>query len=180
MNTFVIFLRAVNVSGKNLVKMADLKDALLKEGFTNVQTYIQSGNIILQSANDAVGTREKLTTLFVQHFNLDITCFVLSEAELIAARDGNPFDSNLPGNRVFITFLSSRIDPSERTEINKLKFPAEEFLCTEKHIYYYLPHGAANAKLSNNFFEKKLKVKATGRNVNTVNKMLNLLAQTTK
>ena len=180
MDTFVIFLRAVNVSGKNLVKMADLKDALLKEGFTNVQTYIQSGNIILQSANDAEATREKLTTLFVQHFNLDIACFVLSEAELIAARDGNPFDSNLPGNRVFITFLSSKIDPSERTEINKLQFPAEEFLCTEKHIYYYLPHGAANAKLSNNFFEKKLKVKATGRNVNTVNKMLNLLAQTTK
>ncbi|MVZ65145.1 DUF1697 domain-containing protein [Sphingobacterium sp. DK4209] len=180
MNTFVIFLRAVNVSGKNLIKMADLKDMLLKEGFTNVQTYIQSGNIILQSESNTDETRDKLTTLFVQHFNLDITCFALTEAELMAARDGNPFDSNLPGNRVFITFLSSKINDSERTEINKLQFPAEEFLCTEKHIYYYLPNGAANAKLSNSFFEKKLKIKATGRNINTVNKMLNLLAKTTK
>ncbi|MDM1047504.1 DUF1697 domain-containing protein [Sphingobacterium hotanense] len=50
MNTFVIFLRAVNVSGKNLIKMAELKDVLANASFTNVQTYIQSGNIILNSS----------------------------------------------------------------------------------------------------------------------------------
>ncbi|WP_286650595.1 hypothetical protein [Sphingobacterium hotanense] len=57
-----------------------------------------------------------------------------------------------------------------------LKYLPEEFHCDDQVVYFYLPDGAANAKLSNNFFEKKLKINATGRNVNTVKKMLDLLA----
>jgi len=50
---YIIFLRAVNVSGKNLIKMAELKEKLSKAGYQDVQTYIQSGNILLKSDGKA-------------------------------------------------------------------------------------------------------------------------------
>ncbi|MCT1525139.1 DUF1697 domain-containing protein [Sphingobacterium hotanense] len=176
MNTFVIFLRAVNVSGKNLIKMAELKDVLANASFTNVQTYIQSGNIILNSSLSAAATEKEVASLIKKQFNLDVTTFVLTEEQLKNALKNSPFAMELPGNRVFITFLSDPIEKSLRDEINALKYLPEEFHCDDQVVYFYLPDGAANAKLSNNFFEKKLKINATGRNVNTVKKMLDLLA----
>ncbi|MCC5941882.1 MAG: DUF1697 domain-containing protein [Balneolaceae bacterium] len=49
MKTYIALLRGINVGGNNIIKMADLRECLTKEGFSNVQTYIQSGNVILQS-----------------------------------------------------------------------------------------------------------------------------------
>src|SRR5690606_9758088 len=100
--------------------------------------------------------------------------------ELLEVAKGNPFDSSLPGNRVFITFLSLKLDRINSQEINKLQFPPEKFYCKDSVVYFYLPDGAKNAKLSNSFFEKKLKVIATGRNVNTINKMLDILTEIEK
>ncbi|MGN0020025.1 MAG: DUF1697 domain-containing protein [Sphingobacterium hotanense] len=176
MNTFVIFLRAVNVSGKNLIKMAELKEVLANATFTNVQTYIQSGNIILNSPLSAAATEKEVACLIRKHFNYDVTTFVLTEEQLKNVLKDSPFAMDLPGNRVFITFLSNPIDKLLQEEINTLKYLPEEFHCDDQVVYFYVPNGAANAKLSNNFFEKKLKINATGRNVNTVKKMLDLLA----
>lgn len=178
MNRFVVFLRAVNVSGKNLIKMADLKNILGKHGFQNVQTYIQSGNILLNCDLDKEQVRQKLEDLIQTHFQLAVTAFAYDEAELQKAYDSNPFSADLPGNRVFITFLSEEPQQELRDSLEPQAYLPEEFLIQGRHSYFHLPNGAAQAKLSNAFFEKKLQVKATGRNVNTVRQLLNLLQQT--
>ncbi len=178
MNRFVVFLRAVNVSGKNLIKMAELKNILGEHGFQNVQTYIQSGNILLNSDLDKEQVRQKVEDLIQTHFQLAVTAFAYDEAELQKAYDSNPFSADLPGNRVFITFLSEDPKQELRDSLDLQAYLPEEFQVKGRHSYFHLPNGAAQAKLSNAFFEKKLQVKATGRNVNTVRQLLNLLQQT--
>jgi uncharacterized protein (DUF1697 family) len=71
MNSYVLLLRGINVGGKNKVPMAELKSRLEEQGFEDVQTYIQSGNVILRSALPARKLSETIETLLVQRFTLD-------------------------------------------------------------------------------------------------------------
>ncbi len=174
---YIIFLRAVNVSGKNLIKMADLKAKLLKSGFKDVQTYIQSGNIVLKSDLNKVQLTERINKLIMDEFGLDLSIFILSEAELNDALQNCPFPSEFPGNRVFITFLNKKPQNSDTDNFKQIDLGEEKYHLHEQILYFYLPDGMANSKLNNNFIEKKLKVIATGRNTNTVNKMLTLISK---
>lgn len=173
-NKFVVFLRAVNVSGKNIIKMAKLKTSLLAAGLEDVSTYIQSGNIVLQSNLDNVKLQEKVKGLIQKDFSLDVEVFVLSVAELQAALDQNPFPVNAEPNKVFITFLSESPDGQMLQDLQHVDHGVETFEVKGAVLYFYLPDGMAKSKMSNNYFEKKLKVTATGRNLNTVRKMLAL------
>lgn len=175
--SYIIFLRAVNVSGKNIIKMADLKAKLLKSEFKEVQTYIQSGNIVLKSDLNTVQLSEKLNKIFKDEYGLDLSIFILSEAELNIALENCPFPSELPANRVFITFLNKIPENSDSDNFKQIDLGEEKYHLHEQILYFYLPDGMANSKLNNNFIEKKLKVIATGRNINTVNKMLTLISK---
>ena len=72
MHTYIVFLRAVNVSGKNIIKMKDLKNHLDNANFQQVKTYIQSGNIILQSELDKTLVQSNIQQLIQHHFNLSL------------------------------------------------------------------------------------------------------------
>lgn len=73
MDKYVVLLRGINVGGKNKVKMADLRTELIKEGFDTVQTYIQSGNIVVESNLVSETITQKVATLLTQKFTLDTT-----------------------------------------------------------------------------------------------------------
>ncbi len=174
-NKYAVFLRAVNVSGRNIIKMAELKDMLSQNGFDQVGTYIQSGNIVLTSPMGSEKTALAIRQLIASHFNLVIEVFVLSEDKLLEALHQNPFDSSLPGNRVFATFLNAPPSDEVLVAFNAINLGEEQFKIIGNVAYFYLPQGMANSKLSNNFIENKLKVKSTGRNINTLQKMVNIL-----
>jgi len=174
MNKYIVLLRAINVSGKNIIKMADLKEKLQLVGFVNVHTYIQSGNILLESENNSSEIMKQINSLIKDEFSLDIDIFVLTKHELRESLEQNPFSKDLPGNRVFITFLDKELHSTQVEEFKKLNLSPEEYLINKKCFYFYLPEGMANSKLNNNFIEKKFNVKSTGRNINTINKMLDL------
>ena len=105
MKTYIIFLRAVNVAGKNLIKMEDLKIVLQENGYREVKTYIQSGNIVLQSNQKQEQIAQEIKHLLLQHFQLQIDVFVLTKQELLHALEHNPLGDDLPGNMVYLTFL---------------------------------------------------------------------------
>lgn len=174
---YIIFLRAVNVSGKNLIKMAELKEKLAKAGFRDVQTYIQSGNIVLQSDEDSEKVATQINSLILQEFGLDISVFVLTEEELMSSLEACPFPSDLAPNHVFITYLDNQPENTALEAFKAIDLGQEEYLHKGKLFYFYLPSGMAKSKLNNNFIEKKLKVNATGRNLNTINKMLTLITK---
>ena len=155
--------------------MAELKEILSQQGYKYVATYIQSGNIVLASFEDPETVSLTIRQLIATHFNLTIDVFVLTEKKLKEVFNQNPFDSALPGNRVFATFLYTSPHEEAIAAFHAMDLGEEQFKVIENIVYFYLPEGMANSKLSNNFIEKKLKVKSTGRNMNTVQKMINLL-----
>jgi uncharacterized protein (DUF1697 family) len=85
MHTYLILLRGINVGGKNKIPMAELKLFLEEQGCTNVTTYIQSGNVILQSNLDAKALNQKIEEHLPKEFKLDssiIKVLVLTKEEL--------------------------------------------------------------------------------------------------
>src|SRR5690606_14304418 len=108
---------------------------------------------------------------------LEISVFPLAEKELRKSLDDCPFSAELAPNHVFITYLDKEPESTVLELFKNIDLGLEEYLHNGKLFYFYLPSGMAKSKLNNNFIEKKLKVIATGRNLNTINKMLTLITK---
>ncbi|NQD70565.1 DUF1697 domain-containing protein [Sphingobacterium shayense] len=172
--TYIILLRAVNVSGKNIIKMADLKAVLINAGFTNVLTYIQSGNIILDAFASSEEVQHKIQHLLKESFELDIKVFVRNNEQLQSIVQNIPSRQPIEPNKLYITFIDKTPSKNAIDTLSKIDFAPEWFFLDNSTLYFYLPNGAAKTKLSNSFFERKLQVNATGRNLNTVKKLIEL------
>ncbi|UUV20291.1 DUF1697 domain-containing protein [Paenimyroides aestuarii] len=173
MNTYIIFLRAVNVSGKNIIKMADLKVALIEIGFKSVITYIQSGNVVLKSNAEKAVVEQQIKQLIQERFLLDIAVFCLDVQEVETALQNNPFPADAPNNKVFITFMKNI--PSEdalHALTTAFQLGNDAFKILHKLLYFYVVDGMGASKMNTNFFEKKLQTIATGRNLNTIRKVI--------
>lgn len=174
MKTYIVLLRGVNVSGKNLIKISELKETLSNAGFSNVSTYIQSGNIILKSALEKTAIEETVHKLILEHFNCSVHVFCLTVSDMEQALANNPFPIDSEPNKVFVTFLNQTPQPDLIEKLNLIAFGNEQFKITDKLLYFYVPDGMGKSKMNNNFFENKLKVTATGRNLNTIYKLIDL------
>ena len=177
MNRYISILRGINVSGKNLIKMADLRSSFEKMGFKQVSTYIQSGNIIFfakQMQEDVI--EQTISQHLKKDFGFEIPIIVLTKDALENIIERNPFAKDPDKDPAFIhvTFLASTPGNFNISEIESKKQDGEEFLLTDNSIYLYCPNGYGNTKLNNNFFEKKLQVKATTRNWRTTNELLKI------
>ncbi|MBA3927510.1 DUF1697 domain-containing protein [Listeria rustica] len=167
---YIIFLRAINVGGNRKIKMADLKAALQSEGYLNITTYIQSGNIIAErEESDHEIIQTEIEALIKKHFGFDVpaVAFNVSEYEEVLKR--NPFD----GDKLMVHFLD-RIP--EQAMINKLEQLSLDHQDKSSHagrfLYISLNAGVSDSLFSNKFVEKVLQVRATARNWNTVLKMV--------
>src|SRR5690554_4980864 len=148
MKTYIIFLRGVNVSGKNLIKMAELKQYLTLNGFTNVSTYIQSGNIVVQSDLDKKGVEKHTGEIILKHFDLSVPVFVLSADEVAQALKNNPFTTDAEPNKVFFTFLNAVPDEILVNELSVIDFGTEVFKIMDKLLYFYVPEGMGKSKMN--------------------------------
>ncbi len=177
MTIFISILRGINVGGHNTVKMDALRKLLTDLGFINVQTYIQSGNIIYQSKRLTTGKiNEIIENSIKQKFGFDVPVITLTLEELIKISESNPFTKDKTKDASFfhVTFLS---DKSKSEDVNKIKendFKPDEFKEMDKAIYLYCPNGYGKTKLSNSFFEKKLNVSATTRNWKITNELISI------
>ncbi len=175
----IALLRGINVSGHKLIKMLDLKAHLEDAGLDSVVTYIQSGNIVFESEiDDAKELESIIHTKIKKEYGFDVPILVKSHEELKYALNNNPFltKDNRPTKKCYFTFLSDL--PSNENIDNlaeaTLRYPEEHYILDEKYIFLYSEISSAKAKISNNFFENKLRVSATTRNWNTVNKLVEM------
>jgi len=172
MNTYMALLRGINVSGQKKIPMADLRGLLTKSGLQNVQTYIQSGNIIFQSSEENVRKlEEKIHGAIKIHFGFEVPILIKTYKQLQQIFDACPFSEEKKINSYFILLYST---PNVKLvdEVSKTSYPNEEFIITNKCIYFYCSTGYGKAKLNNNFFERKLKITSTARNYRTMVKLL--------
>jgi uncharacterized protein (DUF1697 family) len=181
MQTFISILRGINVSGQKKILMADLKVLYENLKFKDVRTYIQSGNVIFKS-NEPLSDIEfekKIEDQIFKKYDFHVPVIIRSEDEIRKIIAANPFlkEKNIEQKKLHVTFLSNIPDKENVESIEKMDFSPDKFMISGKEVYLYVPNGYGETKISNTFFEKKLKVKATTRNWNTVNKLSELSVQ---
>ena len=182
MEKYVSLLRGINVSGQRMIKMEALRAMYEKLGFSHVQTYIQSGNVVFcYTQTPTVGLENKICQQIAQNFGLEVPVLVKTLAELTEVVQNNPFAQTQMADesKLHVTFLSAQPQQIYIDKIHEKQYSPDEFVLTNQTIYLFCPNGYGNTKLTNSFFENKLKLTATTRNWKTVNVLLNMGEQTT-
>ena len=177
MNTYIALLRGINVSGKNIIKMDALRATLVNVGLQDVQTYIQSGNVVFKYDDVAVEFLQKLIedSIF-ENFGFQPPVFVIECSQLESIYNQNPYLKAYPDqlDKLHITFLSA-VPLADITEHLKTStYSPDDFSIVGNAVYLYCPEGYGKTKLTNTFFEKKLKLQATTRNLNTIHQLLSM------
>ncbi len=175
MNTYISLLRGINVTGKKRMKMEELRTLFISLGFKNVKTYIQSGNVIFNSDKADGSSLVKIIESGIKcKFGFDVSVHMITPYRLREIIANNPFPFG--ENKACITFLFETPQHISWDELKAARQKTEQFEISEDEnvVYLHCPLGYARTKLSNNFFERKLKVSATTRNLKTLNKLLEL------
>jgi len=155
--------------------MAELRHSLGVLGYQNLQTYIQSGNLLFESSKDDVRVLEKeIKANILQDFAFDVPVLVRTVSQLEMILHRNPFLGKAENNNLYFVLLHTRPVQSNVNGFNQLQFENEDFHVTGDCVYLNCYAGYGKAKLSNNLIEKKLGVTATARNLKTMTKMLEL------
>jgi uncharacterized protein (DUF1697 family) len=170
MKKYIVLLRGINVSGKNKLPMEELRGLLNDLGFQNVQTYIQSGNIILDSNEGKSVTCNTIKEGIQNKFGFDVPVIARTIPEWKKAIAKYPFPIDNPKIVAFI-FLNKKV---YETKIDVKGINNDQYLIDNDMVYIYCETGFGKTKLSNNLFERKLNVTATTRNYNTTLKLLEL------
>ena len=174
--TFVALLRGINVGGKSLISMAELRALVTSLGFEDVATYIQSGNVVFRSPTAGEGAVvAKLEREIAGAFAVSPSVLVRTPAQLEAIAASNPYLSRKADlSKLHVVFLDR--PPAARTasELDPERSPPDEFTLQGREIFLHLPHGAGRSKLKLDYFERVLGVRATQRNWNTLLELLAL------
>jgi len=173
MTNKIAILRGINVGGKRKILMTDLKALCEKEGWKDVSTYIQSGNIIFRSSAKNTELETSLETAIADKFSYDVPVIVRDTGELQQAIESNPFISE-DITSLHLTFLKETPSEENIALTQTYDFTPDQFKIDQRNVFIYCDGKYHQSKLTNNFFEKKLKVGATTRNWKTVLKLLEL------
>jgi uncharacterized protein (DUF1697 family) len=170
-------LRGINVSGQKQVRMAELKNLYESLGLADVETYVQSGNVVFEGKEqDAKKLVNSIETGIEKTFGFSVPVLIRSADEFRRIMEGHPFRKEDPV-RILVTFLYERPDPSKLEDISRYENETDKFAIGEQEIFLFCPGGYGKTKLSNTFFEKKLGVIATTRNWKTVNRLYEMASE---
>ncbi len=177
MNRWVSLLRGINVGGKNIVPMKDLRAVLVQLGYQDVQTYIQSGNCVFRSDHsDSAPISSEISERVFDQFGIRPGVITLSKTELLHAIAANPFAANgeTDPKSVHFFFLEHKPSKPNLEALNSVRASTERFEL--KHAVFYLlaPNGVGRSKLVTQV-ERQLGVTVTARNQRTVDKLAGLI-----
>jgi uncharacterized protein (DUF1697 family) len=170
----LVLLRGVNVGGV-VLKMDDLRALLAGLGFKAVRTYIQSGNAIVEGGGGAAAMEKSIATALSEKLGLEVGVIVKGRDELAAIVAEHPFATGDNDKELYVTVLGGRPDEEGKREILGLGSDTEKFAFGEGAVYALYLQGYGHAKFTNNYLEKKLKVRCTTRNWNTMRTLLAMM-----
>lgn len=172
----IALLRGINVSGQKKINMSDLKILISNiDKVKNVQTYIQSGNVIFESDIDIPKKlSNQIYTYIYKQYNFEVEVIVKDHFQWNRIISNNPYlkDSSIDTKCMYVTFLNEKPDSKRITLLESVDFTPDSFIINNQIIYSYYANGIGKSKMNNNTFENKLKTIATTRNWNT---MINLM-----
>ncbi len=166
------------MGGKNILPMNELKTLMLELGYSNVATYIQSGNVIFCSpVEDITNLSLEIGNAINRRFGFLPRIFLLTAEEMQKAIAENPFPEAInKGSNLHLYFLSTQANAPDLDKLTSLQKGSERFALHDQVFYLHAPEGIGRSKMAANI-EKSLNVPVTARNWNSVCKILDLAQQ---
>jgi len=177
MKTHLALLRGINVSGHNMIKMDTLKTVLENAGFQNVQTYIQSGNVFVDSEEEhGASVGFKIKQEIFKELGLEVPVVVINKDDLEACLKNNSYlkEKDCDTKKLYVAFISKELSSGALNDLKISQFKPDEAAIDKSRIYIKYAVGAGKTRLDQKYIEKKLNVVATIRNWNTVSTLLEM------
>lgn len=174
MTSYVALLRGINVGGKHSLPMQALRDIMGSLGCENVKTYIQSGNAIFNSDNDAESLSASIGTAIEAQFGFVPHVHLLTVEEFESIRSANPFPEAVDTPKLLhVSFLVESPENPDLDALAAVQSPTERFALVANAFYLHAPDGIARSKLAGKV-DRCLGVQSTSRNWRTVSKISEL------
>jgi uncharacterized protein (DUF1697 family) len=175
MARYVALLRGINIGPRNRIAMPALREALAEAGFEDVQTYVQSGNVVLTSRAKAETVRRQVGKVIADSFGLEIDVLVRTRADLDRIAEANPLKKVATNpKRYQVTFLESKLPAETVRKLEELAAHGEQIVARGQEVYAWTPDGIARSKLWAKLAGTSLGVTATSRNWTTVEALRDL------
>lgn len=171
MTTYISILRGINVGGHRKIIMAELRKMYEQLGFSQVKSYIQSGNVVFESEQKMSSAElEKLLEKSIKDaFGHEVPVLIRKSKEWEMAIKTNPFlPKETNTDKLFITFLSESPSSELKEELSSMDFSPDQLKIVDKCVYLLCERKYHETKMTHSLIESKLKVKATARNWKTI------------
>ena len=164
-----MLLRGINLGPSRRVRMEALREVLGSEGYGNVRTYVQSGNVVLESVLQPARLEAALEQQLADALGFDVDVFVRTQSQLEAVLARDPLGSDaVDGSRYLVTFLRESLDPERAARLAVDDFSPERLAVNGREIYSWHPGGVGRSELAKQLSERSLGATATARNWNTL------------
>lgn len=174
MPRYIALLRAINV-GDHVVKMEYLRTLFASLGFSAVETFIASGNVIFESpATEAQTLETEIEHHLQQALGYEVATFIRSASEVAAIANYKPFPAaglDAEGNSLYIAFLPAPPISDSRRKLLNFRNEVDDFHVHEREIYWLCHRKISESKFSGALLEKTVGMPATVRNSTTVRKL---------
>lgn len=174
MPKYVAFLRAINVGG-HIVKMGHLRQLFENLGFSNVETFIASGNVVFDSTSKSTKTLEKkIESILRETLGYAVATFVRSTSELVNIAEYRPFNDselNADGNALYIAFTADEPSTVSKRKLLTFTTDVDDFQVYGREVYWLSRKKISESTFSGAQLERILGMPATLRNANTVKRL---------
>lgn len=180
MITYIALLRAINVGGYRKIKMADLRNMFEKLGFKNVQTYIQSGNVIFDSdEEDSDKLSQSIEEKIKSDFGHDVPVMIRTRDKLKNLINDNPFEGQDEDPfMLYVTFFLETPPQEKQQEMTSLSSEIERFEFLNGELFSLIDKKTdQKTNFSNGYVEKIIGIPGTGRNWRSVNKIFEMASR---
>ena len=171
--TYIALLRGINVTGKNMIPMADLRTFCTKDGLENVTTYIASGNIVFSSTESQPEVESRLEKLITKRFGLTIPVIVRTGSQWPDYIKGNPFpkESETESKAIQLALPKRKPLPGLLDGIKEKVTNGERVALVGDGLWIHFPNSIAGSKLSPALLDRLAGSPMTSRNWRTVLKL---------
>lgn len=178
MRAYIALLRGINVGGHRKLLMADLRLLMEELGFTNVVTYIQTGNLAFDSSeiSDPIKIAEAIEQAIFDKYTYEVPCIVRPSKTIEKTIENNPYVKQgvIDQARLCVSFMKQTPENECLNKIKAFNFDPDMFEIIDQDVFIYCSKSYHEIKISNQFLEKNLKVDVSSRNWKTVHKLLEL------
>jgi uncharacterized protein (DUF1697 family) len=173
---YVALLRAVNVGGTGIIRMADLKALCEEIGFRDVTTLLQSGNVVFRAKGSDAAVAKKLADAISKSHGFRPAIMVRTADEIAEVMKRNPFkaEEKTDPSHLIVCFAADAPTTGADERVAAVKVQKERLLLSGRELYVHYATGQGTSKVTNAVIERSLGVPATARNWNTIGKLLAL------